>query len=69
MELTKEYLNKALATQTATIKKEITQVESRLAHMTAKGFEDIQSRLDVSSRVEILERQMSKVGIALNAKL
>jgi archaellum component FlaC len=37
--------------------------------MVAKGFEDVISRLDVRDCVEALEKQMKKVGTALNVHL
>jgi hypothetical protein len=40
-----------------------------LAKMVAKGFADLEKRLDVRDRVETLEAKMKKVESALNVRL
>lgn len=76
-QLTKEYFDKTIRTQSkelkglmdnqsdkfrALVKSEIEE----LARITNKGFEDVIKRLDVRERVEKLERDMGKVREALN---
>lgn len=63
--LTKEYFDQRLDEVHGGLRKEIHD----LAAMTARGFADLEKRLDVRERVEKLERQMGKVGSALNVQL
>lgn len=63
--LTKEYFNEQLGKAKEEILEEI--LES--ARKTAEGFADVTKRLDVRDRVEKLEKQMTKVGSALNVQL
>ena len=44
------------------------QIEE-LARMTAAGFEDIQSRLDVNAQMKTLERKFQKLEEALHITL
>jgi len=74
--LTKEYFDKHLSAHTVRIEKEVEKlgakidnVEANLATMIAKGFADIEKRLDVRERVEKLEKKMTKVETALNVHL
>lgn len=55
--------------QTTSIEKTIEKEVHGLATMVAKGFADLEKRLDVRDRVEKLEKQMTKVTSALNVQL
>jgi hypothetical protein len=46
--------------------KKINEGTEELARMVARGFDDIQKRLDVRDRVDKLEIDMSKIKGALN---
>jgi hypothetical protein len=67
--LTKEYFDKGLAGQTDRIEKKIEEEVEGLATMVAKGFADLEKRLDVKDRVDALEKKMTKVESALNVHL
>jgi hypothetical protein len=78
MELTKEYFDQALktlATKDALVSteqriiKRIDEAQEELARMTAAGFEDIQSRLDVTEQVKTFERKFQRLEEALHIKL
>jgi hypothetical protein len=64
-----EKLSEKLSEHTSRIKEKIEQEVHSLATMVAKGFADIEKRIDVRERVEKLERKMTKVGSALNVQL
>ncbi len=73
--LTKKYFDEVLDKHTSRIEKinkldvKIDGVETNLAQMIAKGFADIEKRLDVQERVEKLKKKMTKVETALNVHL
>ena len=67
--LTKEYFDQRLNEVQGEVKNEIQNEVHNLATITAKGFEDIISRLDVRDRVEKLEKKMTTVESALNGRL
>lgn len=69
MELSKEHFDKQLAAHTARIERKVEEEVHGLATMVAKGFADIEKRLDVRERVDQLERKMTKVESALNVRL
>ena len=63
--LTKQYFDNNMAEMKSEIKEEI----QSLATMVAKGFTDLEKRLDVRERVDALEQKMTKVESALNVRL
>ena len=77
-ELTKEHFDQALkglATKDALasteqrVIKRIDEAQEELARMTAAGFEDIQSRLDVTAQMRIFERKFQKLEHELHITL
>ena len=82
-ELTKEYLDKKLDSQTTELKsyvgEKISSVEENLdtkienevadlAGMMSRRFDELEKKLDVRAEVDQLKSQMSKVWQALNIK-
>lgn len=82
-ELTKEYFDKQISGLRSDMDKRFDAVDKRfelverkmddkfdeVARMTANGFADLQKRLDVNDRVQVLEKQMKKIASALNVSL
>lgn len=68
-DLTKEYFDKQLNSQTKEIKLYVDEKIDDLAVTVNKGFEDVIKRLDFRERVEELERKMSKMEKAPNLQL
>jgi hypothetical protein len=77
-ELTKEHFDQALkglATKDALasteqrVIKRIGEAQEELARMTAAGFEDVQSRLDVQKLIQAHERKFQKLEEALHITL
>lgn len=72
--LTKEYFDKHLGRSlkdlrvgmTKDLKEHVTSEIEKLAIMTARGFEDMQKRLDVREDVEKLKRDNQIIKQALN---
>lgn len=74
-ELTKEYLDKKLDSQTQEIKSyvddKVSFIDEKidgLARMTANGLEEIKSELNVKKEVDNLNRRISLIEQALNIK-
>lgn len=74
-DLTREYLDKKLDSQTTELKSYVEEkvvgldekIDS-LARMTANGLAEIKRELDVKDRVDNLDRRMFKIEQALNIK-
>jgi hypothetical protein len=76
MELTKEHFDQALkglATadelHKAVAPLATSEQVEELARMVAAGFEDVQSRLDVTAQMKIFERKFQRLEEALHIKL
>jgi len=78
-DLTKEYLDKQLDSQTKELKSYVeekivgldTKIENEiagLARITANGFEEIKRELDVRKEVASLDRRTFRIEQALNIK-
>jgi hypothetical protein len=71
-ELTKEYFEEYLGNQINGLegklvtKKEFKSGVEELARMVAHGFSDVERRLDVTTRMEHMEADLSKIKGALN---
>jgi hypothetical protein len=77
-ELTKEHFDQALkglATKDALasteqrVIKRIDEAQEELARMVSAGFEDVQSRLDVTAKIKTFERKFQKLEEALHITL
>ena len=66
--LTKEYFDQRMEHMDGRFDSVEKSIED-LAAMTARGFADLEKRLDVRERLETLEKKMSKVESALNVQL
>ena len=65
----KEDLAAGLAATEKRIIKRIDDAQKELAVMVANGFEDIQTRLDVTAKIQIFEHKFKKLEEALHIKL
>jgi hypothetical protein len=76
MELSKEHFDEIIATLATradlkglATKQDISEAVEELARITNGGFEDIQQRLDVTSKIQVFERKFEKLEEALHIKL
>ena len=67
-DLTKEYLDKKLNSQTKEIKSFVESEVADLAGIVSRRFDEIEKKLDLREEVDQLKIQMSKVWHALNIK-
>lgn len=58
-----------LAATTVRLEHKIEEEVSGLAAMITKGFADLEKRLDVKDRVDVLEGKVAKIESALNVRL
>ena len=66
---TKEDLQTEIKTSEERIIKRIDHAQEELARMVADGFEDIQSRLDVTAKIQTFELKFQKLEEALHIRL
>jgi hypothetical protein len=76
MELTKEHFDQIVATLATkavlkglATKQDVREAVEGLERITNAGFEDVQQRLDVASKIQIFERKFHKLEEALHIKL
>ena len=61
-----KHFDSALVAQSILLEKKIEKETHGLATMVAKGFDEVERRLDLSDRVEKLEDRFRKIETALN---
>jgi hypothetical protein len=75
MELTKQQFEDILSEKLAPVatkedvRREVREGVEELAQMVAAGFDDVQRRLDVTTKISAFERKFQKLEEALHIKL
>ena len=67
-DLTKEYLDNKLNSQTKEIKSFVESEVADLAGIVSRRFDELEKKLDLREEIDQLKIQMSKVWSALNIK-
>ena len=67
-DLTKEYLDEKLNSQTKEIKSFVESEVADLAGIVSRRFDELEKKLDLREEIDQLKIQMSKVWSALNIK-